>query len=68
METASAEDPYHPAVQRRKLKEMIERFAKKHGVSVDVAKKMMSDRHNKLMQEAEDTVKKLRKCLPVSID
>lgn len=50
--------------QGSKLKSTIECFAKKHGVSVDVAKKMMSDRHNEMMKEAEDTVKNLDRAYP----
>lgn len=62
------EDPTSPRVQRRMLQEMIERFAVKHAVSTDVAKQMISDRHNKLVQEADDAIATVQKGLPVSID
>lgn len=56
--------PRSPDEVRSKLQQMIERFAVKHAVSTDVAKQMISDRHNRLAQEADDAIAHL----PVSID
>lgn len=47
-------DPHSPQGQRQKFHELIARKARREGVSVEVAKQLMSDRHNKLTREAEE--------------
>ena len=58
------EDPCSPRVQRRMLQKRIDRFAIKHAVSTDVAKQMISDRHNKLAQEADDAIAEIEAAHP----